>query len=164
MAQANAEINALQHTIMGSLSAEEKATLSATLTPFQQSLVGNNQKPLLILLAAVAGLLLVGCVNITNLLLARAVGSGNRWRWLRPWERAAARCCAWHMRETTSAGRPGWCAGHSAGDDDDAGHAALPSSGAGFPRTTCIWTGQAPAAPFCWRCWQRCWQAQHRHG
>ena len=58
----------------GSLSAEEKATLSATLTPFQQSLVGNNQKPLLILLAAVAGLLLVGCVNITNLLLARAVG------------------------------------------------------------------------------------------
>jgi predicted permease len=74
VAQANAEINALQHTIMGSLSAEEKATLSATMTPFQQSLVGNNQKPLLILLAAVAGLLLVGCVNITNLLLARAVG------------------------------------------------------------------------------------------
>ena len=36
--------------------------------------MGNNQKPLLILLAAVAGLLLVGCVNITNLLLARAVG------------------------------------------------------------------------------------------
>jgi predicted permease len=74
LAQANAEINALQHTITGSLSGEEKATLSATLTPFQHSLVGNNQKPLMILLAAVAGLLLVGCVNITNLLLARAVG------------------------------------------------------------------------------------------
>jgi len=72
--QADGEINALQHTIMASLSAESKGTLSATLTPFQQSLVGNNQKPLLILLAAVAGLLLVGCVNITNLLLARAVG------------------------------------------------------------------------------------------
>jgi predicted permease len=72
--QANAEINALQHTIMASLSAESKGTLSATLTPFQQSLVGSNQKPLLILLAAVACLLLVGCVNITNLLLARAVG------------------------------------------------------------------------------------------
>jgi predicted permease len=72
--QATAEINALQHTIMGSLAADEKATLSASLTPFQTSLVGNNQKPLLILLAAVAGLLLVGCVNITNLLLARAVG------------------------------------------------------------------------------------------
>jgi predicted permease len=74
VAQANAEINALQHTIMGTLSGNEKATLSAALTPFQQSLVGDNQKPLLILLAAVAGLLLVGCVNITNLLLARAVG------------------------------------------------------------------------------------------
>ena len=73
-AQANAEVNALQRTIMASLSAKERATLSATVTPFQQQLVGNNQKPLLILLAAVAGLLLVGCVNIANLLLARAVG------------------------------------------------------------------------------------------
>jgi predicted permease len=72
--QASSEINALQRTIMAGLSAEEKATLSATLTPFQQALVGNNQRPLLILLAAVAGLLLVGCVNITNLLLARAAG------------------------------------------------------------------------------------------
>ena len=74
VAQANAEINALQHTILAGLSAEEKGTLSAVLTPFQQLLVGNNRMPLLILLAAVAGLLLVGCINITNLLLARAVG------------------------------------------------------------------------------------------
>jgi predicted permease len=74
LAQANAEINALQHTITASLSADEKGTLSAVLTPFQQALVGDNRKPLLILLAAVAGLLLVGCVNITNLLLARAAG------------------------------------------------------------------------------------------
>lgn len=74
VAQANAEINALQHTISAGLSKEEKGTLSAVLTPFQHVLVGNNRKPLLILLAAVAGLLLVGCINITNLLLARAVG------------------------------------------------------------------------------------------
>jgi hypothetical protein len=40
--QASAEINALEHTIMGRLPAEEKATLSATLTPFQEELVGNN--------------------------------------------------------------------------------------------------------------------------
>jgi predicted permease len=73
VAQASAEINALQRSIMSRLSAEEKATISATLTPFQFQLVGNNRKPLLILLAAVAGLLLVGCVNIANLLLARAV-------------------------------------------------------------------------------------------
>ena len=73
-AQANGEINALQHTISAGLAAEEKGTLSAVLTPFQQVLVGNNRMPLFILLAAVAGLLLVGCINITNLLLARAVG------------------------------------------------------------------------------------------
>jgi putative ABC transport system permease protein len=74
LAQASAEINGFQRTITASLSAEEKSTLSAVLTPFQQALVGDNRKPLLIMLAAVAGLLLVGCVNITNLLLARAAG------------------------------------------------------------------------------------------
>lgn len=72
--QASAELNALQHTISASLSADERGTLSAVLTPFQQALVGNNRKSLLILLAAVAGLLLVGCINIANLLLSRAVG------------------------------------------------------------------------------------------
>ena len=46
VAQANAEINALQHTISAGLSAEEKGTLSAELTPFQQVLVGNNRMPL----------------------------------------------------------------------------------------------------------------------
>lgn len=74
VAQASAEINALQHTISVGLSADEKGTLSAVLTPLHQALVGNNRTPLLILLAAVVGLLLVGCVNIANLLLARAVG------------------------------------------------------------------------------------------
>ncbi len=74
VAAATADLNALQHTISVNLPADEKATLSAVLTPFQQQLVGNNRKPLMILLAAVAGLLLVGCVNVTNLLLARGVG------------------------------------------------------------------------------------------
>lgn len=74
VAQANAEIDALQHSISAGLPSDEKATLSAALTPFQQALVGNNRTPLLMLLAAVAGLLLVGCVNVANLLLARAAG------------------------------------------------------------------------------------------
>lgn len=74
VAQANAEIDRLQQTISASLSEDDKGTLSAVLTPFQQALVGDNRTPLLILLAAVAGLLLVGCFNIANLLLARAAG------------------------------------------------------------------------------------------
>lgn len=74
VAQATAEINALEHTISAGLPADEKGALSVIFTPFQQVLVGNNRTPLLILLAAVAGLLLVGCVNITNLLLSRAAG------------------------------------------------------------------------------------------
>ena len=74
MTAATADLDALQHTIGANLPADEKATLSVALTPFQDSLVGNNRKPLVILLLAAAGLLLVGCVNVTNLLLARAVG------------------------------------------------------------------------------------------
>jgi predicted permease len=74
VAAATADLDALQHTISANLPADEKATLSAALMPLQQELVGNNRKPLMILLAAVVGLLLVGCVNVTNLLLARAVG------------------------------------------------------------------------------------------
>ncbi len=73
VAQANAELDALQHRISASLPPQEKGSLSAVLTPFQQAIVGNNRAPLLILLVAVAGLLVVGCVNIANLLLSRAV-------------------------------------------------------------------------------------------
>ena len=72
--QATSDLDALQREISMNLPADEKASLSAIVTPFQQQLVGNNRKPLLILLGAVAGLLVVGCVNVTNLLLARAIG------------------------------------------------------------------------------------------
>jgi predicted permease len=74
IAQAQSELNALQHSFSATLPADEKMTLSAILIPFQQYLVGNNSKPLVILLVAVAGLLFIGCINIMNLLLARAVG------------------------------------------------------------------------------------------
>jgi len=74
VAAAAADLDALQHTISMNLPADEKATLSAVVTPFQQELVGNNRQPLMILLAAVAGLMLVGCVNVANLLLARGAG------------------------------------------------------------------------------------------
>ncbi|MDE1178791.1 MAG: ABC transporter permease [Edaphobacter sp.] len=72
VAQASDEINGFQRTITAGLSGDAKVTLSAVMMPFQQKLVGTNRKSLLILLGAVVALLLVGCVNITNLLLARA--------------------------------------------------------------------------------------------
>jgi predicted permease len=101
VAQASAEINALQRSIMGRLSAEEKATISATLTPFQLKLVGNNRKPLFILLGAVAGLLLVGCVNIANLLLARAVGRRQQMAVASALGASRAEMLRMAMRETT---------------------------------------------------------------
>jgi len=74
IAAATAELNSEQHAISASLPPDEKVSLSVVVTPWQQLLVGKDQRPLLLLLAAVAALLLVGCVNIANLLLARAVG------------------------------------------------------------------------------------------
>lgn len=73
-AQAQSELNGLQHSISASLPAGETMTLSSLLTPMQQYITGNTRKTLTILLFAVAGLLFVGCINIANLLLARAVG------------------------------------------------------------------------------------------
>jgi predicted permease len=101
VAQASAEINGLQRSIMGRLSAEEKANISATLTPFQLKLVGNNRKPLFILLGAVAGLLLVGCVNIANLLLARAVGRRQQMAVASALGASRAEMLRMAMRETT---------------------------------------------------------------
>jgi len=78
VAAANAELDAEQHAIAAGLPADEKSTLSSVLTPWQQEMVGNSGRSLTILLAAVAGLLLVGCVNIANLLLARATGQRHQ--------------------------------------------------------------------------------------
>lgn len=74
VSSATGELDSLQHTIASNLPADQKSTLSISLVPFQDELVGNDRKPLVILLGAVLGLMLVGCVNIANLLLARAVG------------------------------------------------------------------------------------------
>jgi predicted permease len=100
-AAANAELNAEEHTIAASLPADEKAMLSAMLTPYQTELVGNNQKSLMILLAAVAGLLLVGCVNIANLMLARAVGQRQQMAVAAALGASRAEMLRMAMRETT---------------------------------------------------------------
>ena len=72
LAQAAAEMNTLQHAI--SRQTPDHVALSATVIGLQPYLTAGSRGALLMLLAAVGTVLLIGCVNITNLLLARAAG------------------------------------------------------------------------------------------
>src|ERR1700758_575556 len=68
--QAAAEMNTLQQAI--GRQTPDLVALSMNLFGLQQYLTGGSRNSLLMLLAAVITVLLIGCVNITNLLLARA--------------------------------------------------------------------------------------------
>ncbi|HEX4581312.1 MAG TPA: ABC transporter permease [Acidobacteriaceae bacterium] len=72
IAQAAAEMNTMQKAI--ARQTPDHVTLGTTIIGLQQYLTGSSRNSLLMLLAAVATVLLIGCVNITNLLLARAAG------------------------------------------------------------------------------------------
>jgi predicted permease len=70
--QALEELNAIQADIIRGF--PEKIELRGKLSPLQQQLTGRSRKGLLLLLAAVGAVLLIVCVNIANLMLARATG------------------------------------------------------------------------------------------
>jgi predicted permease len=72
IAQATAEMNTLQHAI--GRQTPDHTDFTASLISLQQYLTGSSRSSLLMLFAAVATVLLIGCINITNLLLARAAG------------------------------------------------------------------------------------------
>lgn len=68
--QALDELNAIQASIDQGFS--EPVKLRAVLTPLQQQMTGRSRQGLLLLLAAVGSVLLIICVNLANLLLARS--------------------------------------------------------------------------------------------
>jgi predicted permease len=70
LAQASAEMNTMQQAIQRQT--PDHVALTANMTLLQQYFTGSSRNSLLMLLSAVATVLLIGCVNITNLLLARA--------------------------------------------------------------------------------------------
>ena len=70
IARATAELNTLQHAV--GRQTTDHTDFTSTVIGLQQYLTGSSRSSLLMLLAAVITVLLIGCVNITNLLLARA--------------------------------------------------------------------------------------------
>jgi predicted permease len=70
--QALSELNVLQADFVKN--APFKVELRAALIPLQDQITSRSRTGLELLLAAVGAVLLIGCVNIANLLLARAIG------------------------------------------------------------------------------------------
>jgi len=70
--QALSELKVLQADFVKN--APFKVELRAALIPLQDQITGRSRTGLELLLAAVGAVLLIGCVNIANLLLARAIG------------------------------------------------------------------------------------------
>ena len=68
--QALAQVNAVQAHLVSML--PEKIGLFASIVPLQDQITGRSRGGLELVLGAVALVLLIGCVNIANLLLARA--------------------------------------------------------------------------------------------
>ena len=73
--QALDELNAVEAAITATL--DEKVELRGVLVPLQAQIGGRTRQGLLLLFGAGAAVLLIVCVNIANLLLARAAGRGR---------------------------------------------------------------------------------------
>jgi predicted permease len=70
--RAAAEMNAVQAAISAQI--PDNLDLRAAMLPLQEQIVGESRQGLLLLMAAVGAVLLVLCVNLANLSLARAAG------------------------------------------------------------------------------------------
>jgi predicted permease len=71
--QARADMGEVSRNLAAAFPDDDKA-VGASLLPLRQDMLGDVQPVLLVLLAAVAFVLLIACVNVASLLLARSTG------------------------------------------------------------------------------------------
>ncbi len=71
--QARADMSEVTRNLSAAFPGDNKG-IGASLIPLKQEMLGDVQPVLLVLLAAVAFVLLIACVNVANLLLARSTG------------------------------------------------------------------------------------------
>jgi putative ABC transport system permease protein len=76
LAQACAEVDTITKRLKQQYGDKEEG-FGATLIPLRQDLVGETRPALLILLGAVALVLLIACVNVANIILARSASRGK---------------------------------------------------------------------------------------
>ncbi|HEX8897997.1 MAG TPA: ABC transporter permease, partial [Chthoniobacterales bacterium] len=77
MAAAQSQLDAFAVSLQKEFPADYPNGWRVRLLPLKDRVVGNIRQPLLFLLAAVGVVLLIGCVNVANLVLARASARGR---------------------------------------------------------------------------------------